>query len=124
VGVEIGEFYAGTKKTFNSSFSVKPNAHLGTTLSYTHDRVEQPFGSFSDDLVGLRFDYGFAPNKFFNAFIQYNSFQKEFSTNLRFNLIYRPLSNLYLIYNENRDSITQKITDRIIAIKFTRLMQF
>jgi hypothetical protein len=123
-GFEIGDFYAGTKASYTASLSLHPNAHLGTTLSYTHDNVQQPFGSFADDLVGLRFDYGFTPNKFFNAFIQYNSFLKDFSTNLRFNLLYRPLSNLYIIYNETRNSVTQRIQDRVIAIKFTRLMQF
>ena len=123
-GFEVGDFYAGTKKTFTGGLTVRPTSHLISTLNYSRNMVRQPVNSFDSDLVSLDAGYGFSPTMFFSAFIQYNTFANQFSTNLRFNWIYRPLSNLYITYNEVRDSVTQNISDRMFSIKFTRLFQF
>jgi hypothetical protein len=123
-GFEVGDFYAGTKKTVRGGLTVHPNEHLVAALQYSRNTVQQPANSFDSDLASLQADWGFSPTMFFSAFIQYNSFVNQFSTNLRFNWIYRPLSNLFVSYNEVRDSVSQTIIDRVFSIKFTRLFQF
>jgi hypothetical protein len=123
-GFEVGDFYAGTKKTVNGGITVHPNEHLVAGFQYSRNMVRQPANSFDSNLASLQADYGFSPTMFFSACIQYNSFVNQFSTNLRFNWIYRPLSNLYVTYNDVRDSVTQNVIDRVFSIKFTRLFQF
>ncbi len=39
---------------------------------------------------------------FIDALVQWNPESNAVNTNLRFNLIHRPLSNIYLVYNEQR----------------------
>ena len=60
---------------------------------------------------------------FLNALIQYNSTLDEISSNIRFNFIYKPLSDFFLVYNERRASGGQVIERALIA-KLTYLFSF
>jgi hypothetical protein len=124
LGLEYGSFYAGTKRTYTTGVAFRPNEHLTTTLNYSRNLIAQPGGSFTSDLAGLRLDYGFSPTMFFNAFIQYNTFTHQVNTNLRFDLIHHPLSNLFITYSDMRDTNDLRRVDRVLAIKFTQLFQF
>ena len=44
------------------------------------------------------------------------------SSNIRFNIIHRPLSDFFLVYNDRRDD-TGRIVDRALIAKFTYLFQ-
>ena len=119
-----GNFFDGRKTTYTSSATFRHRPNFFTTLDYQRNEVELPEGAFDIDLFQLRFHYGFNPAMFLDAFIQYNSSARAVSSNIRFNLIHRPLSNLYLVYNENRDNRSGEILDRVLAIKFTYLAEF
>jgi len=60
---------------------------------------------------------------FLNALIQYNSELKEISSNIRFNWIHKPLSDLFLIYNERR-STTGEVVERALIGKLTYAFDF
>ena len=55
---------------------------------------------------------------FVNALIQYNSTVDEIESNIRFNWSYKPLSDLFLVYNERR-STTGGVVDRALIAKLT-----
>ncbi|MEK7799285.1 MAG: hypothetical protein AAB297_05610, partial [Acidobacteriota bacterium] len=58
--------------------------------------------------------------------VQYNSDLDDFSTNLRFNFKYRPGSDLYVVYNERRDTEGRPadVVDRALTVKWTYLFAF
>ena len=85
--------------------------HFYTEMSYQRNQASLPGGDFDLDLVGLRLHYGFNINLFFDGLIQYNTDNRTINSNLRLNLIHRPLSNLYLVYNDNRNSWDRSILD-------------
>ncbi len=58
---------------------------------------------------------------FVSAFIQYNSEQRQVSSNLRFNLIHRPLSDIFIVYNEERDSFQAGEVDKSLTFKYTHM---
>ena len=60
---------------------------------------------------------------FLNALIQYNSAVREISSNIRFNFIYKPLSDLFLVYNERR-STTGEVVERAFIAKLTYVFDF
>ena len=60
---------------------------------------------------------------FLNTLIQYNSAVQEIVTNIRFNFIYKPLSDFFLVYNERRSS-TGEVLDRALIAKITYLFDF
>jgi lipopolysaccharide assembly outer membrane protein LptD (OstA) len=49
-----------------------------------------------------RTNYSFNRSMFIDALIQYDPSSDRFNSNVRFNLIHRPLSDIYLVWNEQR----------------------
>jgi hypothetical protein len=86
--------------------------------------VKLPNGTSTTDLVSTRLVYGFTPRSFLNAFVHYNGDTHEISTNLRFNILYRPLSDLYLVYNDRRNTDSDLLIERAFIVKLTNLFTF
>jgi hypothetical protein len=122
--VNWGEFWDGTRRSFSGGLSVKPDHHLNVSLSYARNNLRLLNGTSNSHLFGTRVVYGFSPRSFFNAFLQYNSATREVSTNIRFNLMYKPLSDLYVVYNDRRDTTLGQPMERAIIMKVTRLLTF
>ena len=119
-----GEFWNGDNTAMTVGMNVRPNYHLNVDLSYSRNQVTLPNGEFTTGLVGARFLYGFTPRAFFNAFLQYNADTNQLSSNLRFNFTHRPLSDLYLVYNDRRDTVTGDLLERAVILKLTNLFNF
>jgi hypothetical protein len=124
LNADWGEFWDGTRKSFGGNVSVKPNYHLNLSVNYTRNNLELANGTSISNLVGTRVVYGFSPRSFFNAFLQYNSSTREISTNLRFNIMYKPLSDVYVVYNDRRDTTLGEPIGREFIVKVTRLLTF
>jgi hypothetical protein len=86
--------------------------------------VTLPNGSFATDLVGTKVIYGFTPRAFFNAYVQYNADTHLVSSNLRFNWTHHPLSDIYLVYNDTRDTIAGLTRERALIVKLTNMFSF
>ena len=93
-------------------------------MNYSRNDVALPKGHFVTELVGTRFLYAFTPRAFLNAFIQYNADTKQVSSNIRFNWTYHPLSDLYIVYNDTRDTVRREPVGRSFVIKLTRMVDF
>jgi Domain of unknown function (DUF5916)/Carbohydrate family 9 binding domain-like len=119
-----GEFYNGHRKSFNGGLNLKLNLHATINLNYDRNQVQLPDGSFTTSLVGTRMTYAFSPRAFIDAFIQYNADTHQVSSNIRFDFTHHPLSDLYLVYNDTRDTITGQIRERAFIFKFTNLFSF
>ncbi len=119
-----GKFWDGESESFTANLSVKPNYRLNVDLNYSRNQVDLVGGSFTTNLLGLRFVYAFNARAFFNAFIQYNAERNEVSSNLRFNIIHRPLSDLFVVYNDRRSTANAQVVERALIVKFTNLFNF
>ena len=121
---EWGEFWDGESESFGGNVSFRPNYNLSLRVDYSRNQVDLSNDSFTTDLVGMRFVYGFSPRAFFNAFIQYNADRNQISSNLRFNIIHRPLSDLFVVFNDIRSTDNGQVMDRELIVKFTNLFNF
>ena len=119
-----GEFWDGDNRAYTGGVNYRPNYHLNIDLSYSRNQVTLPTGAFTTGLVGARFLYGFSPRAFFNAFLQYNADTHQVSSNLRFNFTHHPLSDLYLVYNDRRDTMSGELLERAVILKLTNLFNF
>jgi hypothetical protein len=119
-----GDFYNGRRKALTGTLNLRPNYHLNVNLNYDRNQVTLPNGSFTTNLVGTRFTYAFTPRSFLNAFIQYNADTHQISSNIRFDLTHHPLSDLYLVYNDRRDTVTGQLLERAFIVKLTNLFNF
>ena len=65
---------------------------------------------------------------FVESLTQYNSSIDALGTNIRFRWEYQPGSDLYIVYNEGRNAAFGRflplLTNRVLAVKFTRLFRF
>ena len=67
---------------------------------------------------------GFSATHVLSSFVQYNAATNQFTSNTRFNCIHHPLSDLFVVYNERRDTTSQALIDRALIVKFTNLFDF
>ena len=119
-----GEFWNGHNRSFSSSLDYSPNYRVNLDLSYSRNHVTLPAGEFTTQLVGARLLYGFSPRAFFNAFIQYNADTHQVSSNLRFNFTHHPLSDIYIVYNDRRETTGGELVERAFIVKVTNLFDF
>jgi hypothetical protein len=61
---------------------------------------------------------------FLNAFVQYNGLTRDVSSNVRFDFIHHPLSDLFVVYNETRPFDDGVLSSRSVAVKLTHLLSF
>jgi hypothetical protein len=123
-GVTWGEFWDGRKRSVTGALGLRPNHHWSLDLNYSRNDVTLDEGAFTTNLIGARFLYAFTPLALFNAFVQYNADTRQLSSNLRFQLTHHPLSDLYLVYNDTRDTRRGETVGRAVIIKLTNLFNF
>jgi hypothetical protein len=123
IRVNTGEFFDGEKTSVRGELVLQPNYRFNAELSWNHDKVSLPSGDFDTDLVAARLSYSFNTATFLNALIQYDSTLHEISSNIRFNFIYKPLSDFFLVYNERRAS-TGEVRERALIAKLTYILEF
>ena len=82
----------------------RPNYRLvfDLGLQITNISLDLPQAEFTTTLVNLRTGYSFSTNMFLDTLLQYRNDVKQFSANVRFNLIHRPLSDFFIVYNESQ----------------------
>ncbi len=121
------QFYGGTRKNFTAAIGVRATNKLSSEVQYNRNDVKMPWGNFLVNLTSLRVDYTFSPRMTLRSLTQYNTSTHEISNNVRFNFIHRPGSDIYLVYNELRqtglpsDIFAQK--DRQLVLKMNYLVQ-
>jgi hypothetical protein len=119
-----GEFWNGSRRSPGGDITLKPNHHWQIDTTFSRNDIKVPSGQFVTTLVGLKVLYAFSSRAFLNTFFQYNTERHQLSSNIRFNIIHRPLSDLYVVFNERRDTTARKVLDRGIIFKFTNLFHF
>jgi hypothetical protein len=122
--LEAGEFYNGYKQTYQVGAAVRLRGRLNASINESRNQIKLQAGRYTTDLITARVEYGFSTMAFVNALVQYNTDAREWSSNLRFNIIHRPLSDFFLVFNERRDSDTGGLLDRAIIAKMTYMVAF
>lgn len=126
--VEQGSFWGGDKTAVGyRQGRLNITSQLAIEPSLSLNRVSLPFGSFTTNLGGSRVTYTVTPLMFVSALVQYNSRDDAVDTNLRLRWEYRPGSELFVVYNEARDtdrSGFHGLESRAFIVKINRLFRF
>ena len=56
--------------------------------------------------------------------MQYNHVTEQLVTNVRLNLIHAPLSDVFLVFSERRDTAAGDVLERAVTLKVTKLFAF
>ncbi len=103
LGGGTGGFWDGDRWSLGGSIDFN-SPHFGLGLNYDHNDVDVPGGAFTTDLVRARIKLAYNTRLFGNALIQYNSQRDAFSVNFRIDFIHRPGSDLFIVFNERRET--------------------
>jgi len=103
IQTDIGEFFNGTKSSLETrlSFRVQPKLNVG--LNSNIDRIDLPedYGNTTIVLISPRIDYTFNRSLFWSTLIQYSNQRDNLGINSRLQWRFAPLSDLFLVYNDN-----------------------
>ena len=125
---QTGHFYNGDINAVSFStgrFAIRSNWSFEPTFTVNH--VSLPSGTFTNAVLVGRTDYGFSPRRFMSALIQYSSSTHVLSSNFRFRWEYRPGSEMFVVYTDERDTLKPGYPDlrnRAFTVKVTRLFRF
>ena len=95
-------FFDGNRTDYNARAGLRLTSRLAAEGAFTRNDVRLPGGEFSADIASFRIDYALSPTMTLRALTQYNSLTDQWSTAARFNYIYRPGSDIYIVYDELR----------------------
>ena len=127
VSAEYGTFYDGYKTTIGVSRGrLNLTSQLSVEPSFSINWVELVEGSFTTKLVGSRVTYAMTPRMFASALLQYNSGNNVVAANVRLRWEYRPGSELFVVFNEERDTLTRRfpaLANRALIFKINRLFR-
>ncbi len=122
-----GGLWNGRQFSVSPQLRFRPSYRFFVSAGLSRTKVDlDPLNAhFVQSLLTVRTNYSFSRNMFLDALIQYDYDQKLRSTNIRFNFIHRPLSDLYVVYNEQSfDTPEAPASGRSLVVKFTRMVSF
>ncbi|RPG54816.1 MAG: hydrolase [Flavobacteriales bacterium TMED96] len=99
----IGQFYSGNRVSFNTELSYRIQPKFSGSIKLRYDDIYFPsiytYGKLF--LIGPKLEYTFNKKLFWNTFVQYSSKSDNLGINSRLQWRFAPLSDLYLVYNDN-----------------------
>ncbi len=126
--VQAGAFYDGRRVTYSlSGGRLELSRRFNVEPSVSYNQVQLPAGDFTTTVIGSRITQTFSPWMFFSALVQYNSASRTFGTNARLRWEYIPGSELFVVYNDQRDTTPSgfpQLQNRALIVKFNRLLRF
>ena len=99
----IGTFFNGKKYSFEANLAWRIQPKFSGSLQINYDKINlpDPYPDASIWLIGPKVDLTFNKSIFWSAFIQYSSQQKNVGINTRLQWRFAPLSDLFIVYNDN-----------------------
>lgn len=102
--VEFGEFYSGTIRGFSIDATARPNAKLSIEPFIEFNRITLLGEEFDANAFGGRVGYSFSTTLFVKLFSQWSTDRDILSANVLINYIYRPGSDIYLVFDQSYDT--------------------
>jgi hypothetical protein len=127
VRYRTGNYYDGDFQSveLTSEYRITPKATA--SVGWTHQDIELPYGNFVNNLVPIKANYSFTTLTNISALLQYNSQTGQFSSNVRFAMLNRSGTGLFVVFNDRRDllsSTSAETLGRSFVVKYTRLIDF
>ena len=118
---DLGQFFNGYRYSLTSDFRLRLQPYFTASFRSSVNYIElpDPYPSRAIWFVGPKAEFTFNKNLFWSTFIQYNSQEEDFSINSRLQWRFKPLSDLFVVYNDNYKTTPFSPGTRAIIVKFT-----
>ena len=129
LSLQHGEFFDGDITAVGYSRGrVEVSRQFAVEPSVSLNRITLPHGKFTARVAAARLTATFTPRMFASALLQYNSTNNVLSTNVRLRWEYQPGSELFIVYNDQRDTWLNRgfpmLENRAFVVKLTRQFRF
>jgi hypothetical protein len=127
ISAAYGTFYDGDRTDLAYRGRAELTSRLSVEPGISLNWVNLPTESFIATLLTGRATLSFTPRMLTAALVQYNSTTHQVTTNVRYRWEYRPLSELFIVYSDGRDTLERgfpTLTSRGLTVKITRLFRF
>jgi len=118
---EKGRFFEGDITRFSGRFSLRlqPKAIISMRFNYNDINLPSPYSSTNIWFVSPRIDLTFSKSLFWTTLVQYGNQDDNLGINSRLQWRFAPLSDLFIVYNDNY--FVNQFTPRFrsINLKFT-----
>lgn len=114
-----GQYYTGNRWSVsgNVNYKAQPWGIFSINYRFTNLRLPQPQLDNQIWTIGPRADLSFSRSLFFTGLLQYNSLSRNLNAFAKLQWRYRPLSDLFLVYQDNYDSLTGQLKTRSAIAK-------
>jgi len=118
---QYGDFYNGTRFSLEGDVSlrIQPKIFLSLDLNYDKIALPDPFPSADLWLISPRINITFNKSIFWSTLVQYSNQRDNLGFNSRVQWRFAPLSDLFIVYNDNYFVNTFMPRSRSINLKFT-----
>ncbi len=120
-----GGLWTGHQQTAHATVTLRPTYRFKMQAGVQQSRItlDRPVEAFDVTLLTGRTNYSFTTNMFLDALAQFDPHSHLFNANVRFNVIHHPLSDLFIVYNEQRITTpdTHVAPGRSLIVKFTQM---
>ena len=119
--LDLGEFFNGNRYSFENriTFRIQPKVNLGLNTNFDNIALPGDYGMANILLVSPRIQYTFNRNLFWSTLIQYSNQRDNLGINSRLQWRFAPLSDLFLVYNDNYFTTTWGPRGRSVNLKLT-----
>ncbi len=122
--IQSGNYYNGNITAVNGSVRYAPSPHLAFNIDYEANflrNIGLAKENLNTQLVTPNIRMALNPRLQINVFYQYNTATERSRWNTRFSWEYKPLSYIYLVWNENK---INNLTENQTIAKISFLKQF
>jgi hypothetical protein len=125
---EAGQYYDGTRFSIRlqPTWNISRHFELGGTYNFDHLNFHDRDLKMTNHIAGLKLLYMLDTKFSVNAFVQYNTALNEIITNLRLRYNPKEGNDLYLVFNEGRNTnLTRELpnlpvySSRAVMLKYT-----
>lgn len=118
---EIGRFYNGNRFSIESMMTLRfqPKIFLSLILNYDKISLPEPYNSADIWLLSPKIDVTFSKSIFWSTLIQYSNQRDNLGFNSRLQWRFAPLSDLFIVYNDNYFVNSFQPKTRSINLKLT-----
>ena len=99
----MGQFFNGFKYTFDTevNYRVQPKFLFSIRVRYDKIELPKPYSNNNIWLVSPKINITFTKSLYWSTLVQYSSLQENLGINSRLQWRFAPLSDLFLVYNDN-----------------------
>jgi hypothetical protein len=121
LGAEVGRFFNGNRFSLEGGMTLRFQPKVFVSLLFNYDKItlQNPYPSADIWLVSPKIDVTFSKSVFWSTLVQYSNQRDNLGINSRLQWRFAPLSDLFLVYNDNYFVNSFQPRNRSLNLKFT-----